>query len=75
MDKSVNILVLGKAGVGKSSFLNYLVDKDVFETGIGEPVTKAGFHETSYLDEKTGISFNLLTQPALNLTILILLKK
>ena len=59
MDKSVNILVLGKAGVGKSSFLNYLVDKDVFETGIGEPVTKTGFHETSYLDEKTGISFNL----------------
>ena len=60
MDKSVNILVLGKAGVGKSSFLNYLVDKDVFETGIGEPVTKTGFHETSYLDEKTGISFNLI---------------
>lgn len=60
MDKSVNILVLGKAGVGKSSFLNYLVDKDVFETGIGEPVTKTGFHETSYSDEKTGVLFNLI---------------
>ncbi len=34
-----NIMVLGRTGVGKSTFINYLLGKDVCKTGIGEPVT------------------------------------
>lgn len=37
---AINIIVLGKSGVGKSSFCNYLFDrKDLFTTGSGKPVT------------------------------------
>jgi GTP-binding protein EngB required for normal cell division len=46
-----NVVVAGKAGVGKSELINYLVGYDVFETGIGKPVTKMGFHKT-YLNIK-----------------------
>ena len=34
-----NIMVIGRTGVGKSSFLNYIIDKEKFKTGKGEPVT------------------------------------
>ncbi|POF91927.1 hypothetical protein BGP83_04205 [Pseudomonas putida] len=37
---AINLIVLGKSGVGKSSFCNYLFDKPgLFETGSGKPVT------------------------------------
>lgn len=37
---AINLVVLGKSGVGKSSFCNYLFDKpNLFETGSGKPVT------------------------------------
>lgn len=41
--ETVNILILGKSGVGKSSLLNYLFEENVRETGIGRPVTAEGF--------------------------------
>jgi TIR domain/50S ribosome-binding GTPase len=39
-----NIVVLGLAGVGKSSLINYLFEKDVREAGAGESITSLGFH-------------------------------
>lgn len=37
---AINLIVLGKSGVGKSSFCNYLFDRPgLFETGSGKPVT------------------------------------
>lgn len=38
------VLLLGKSGCGKSSFVNYFLGKDVAETGYGKPVTQRGFH-------------------------------
>ena len=34
----INILILGKTGVGKSSFCNYIFDQELFRTGTGKPV-------------------------------------
>lgn len=39
-DKSAKILLLGKTGTGKSSFVNYFIGKDVAKTGVGKPVTQ-----------------------------------
>ncbi|MBF4487878.1 GTPase domain-containing protein [Flavobacterium sp. CSZ] len=44
-----NLAIIGKSGVGKSSLLNYLFNKDLSETGSGKPVTKPGFHYFSDL--------------------------
>ena len=41
-DSNVNLLVLGKTGVGKSSLLNYLFGEAVAPTGAGRPVTGQG---------------------------------
>ena len=40
-----NIVVLGQAGAGKSSLINYLFGKNIRETGTGKPVTLRGFHD------------------------------
>ncbi|MDN6196391.1 MAG: 50S ribosome-binding GTPase, partial [Atopostipes suicloacalis] len=37
---SVNILVLGKSGVGKSTLINTIFREKIAATGIGKPVTK-----------------------------------
>ncbi|MFN1807767.1 GTPase [Clostridioides difficile] len=39
MDK-VNILVVGKTGVGKSTLINNIFREELAETGIGRPVTQ-----------------------------------
>lgn len=49
-----NILVIGKTGVGKSSFINYFLGEDIAQTGVGKPVTERGFHQYSFkLDNLT----------------------
>ena len=50
-EKKYNILVIGKTGVGKSSFVNYFLGQDIAKTGTGKPVTERGFHEFSFAME------------------------
>ncbi len=38
--KPVNILIIGKSGVGKSTLVNSLFREKIADTGIGKPVTK-----------------------------------
>jgi GTP-binding protein EngB required for normal cell division len=44
----LNIIISGKSGVGKSSFLNYIVGKDIFKTGMGDPITQSYFENATY---------------------------
>lgn len=51
---AINIVVLGKSGVGKSSFCNYLFDTpDTFKTGTGKPVTswEQNFQSHSFMHQ------------------------
>lgn len=43
-----NVLVLGKSGVGKSSFINYIYGEDIREKRAGKPVTEKGLYKVSY---------------------------
>jgi GTP-binding protein EngB required for normal cell division len=43
MQSSLNILIIGKTGSGKSSLINYLYGDNIAKTGIGRPVTQKGF--------------------------------
>ena len=36
----INILVVGKTGVGKSTLINHLFRDNLAETGVGKPVTQ-----------------------------------
>lgn len=45
---NLNIITLGRSGAGKSSLLNYLLNKEHFKTGVGRPVTGAGFYDTQH---------------------------
>lgn len=43
-----NVLILGKSGVGKSSFINYIYGKNIREIGAGKPVTKKGLYKVTH---------------------------
>ena len=38
--EKVNILVVGKTGVGKSTLINSVFREELAETGVGKPVTQ-----------------------------------
>lgn len=43
IEQKLNLVAIGACGVGKSSLLNYLLDKDAFETSLSRPSTGRGF--------------------------------
>lgn len=46
------VLIIGKSGVGKSSFINYLFDgAELCETGTGKPVTSEGVFRKEYMKD------------------------
>ena len=59
MDKQLNIIIAGKSGVGKSSFLNYLINNDLLQTGDGVPVTKDYFDKVEYFSPQNGVKYCL----------------
>ncbi len=58
--EQLNIIITGKSGAGKSSFLNYLIDNDYFKTGDGAPVTSQYFEDYLYESPDTGVTYRLL---------------
>lgn len=58
-----NIVLFGRTGAGKSSFINYLLGSKVAPTGCGEPVTTA-FDEYEYALEN-GISIRIFDSKGL----------
>ena len=57
--EELNIIITGKSGAGKSSFLNYLIDEDHFKVGEGAPVTQAYFEDYVYVDPDTHVKYHL----------------
>lgn len=57
--QQLNIIITGRSGAGKSSFLNYLINRDVFRTGVGDPVTSLYFEEYRYNSSETGVTYHL----------------
>ncbi|WP_286410931.1 GTPase domain-containing protein [Myroides marinus] len=47
----MNIVFLGKSGVGKSSFINYLLEDNQAATGAGNSVTSKSFKKYSFIDD------------------------
>lgn len=58
-DEMLNIVITGRSGAGKSSFLNYLIGKDHFKVGEGSPVTQAYFEDYVYQEPDTGVKYHL----------------
>ncbi len=57
--EELNIIITGKSGAGKSSFLNYLIEKDHFEVGEGSPVTQSYFEDFVYETPDTHVKYHL----------------
>jgi GTP-binding protein EngB required for normal cell division len=55
---ATNVLIMGKTGVGKSSFINYLYPNAKREIGAGRPVTGKGIHRNT-LELDNGLTVNL----------------
>lgn len=56
---SINIAVIGKSGVGKSSFSNYIFNANIFPTGKGKPVTTWEAHFVSHSVEHDDFILNI----------------
>lgn len=50
--QEARVLVVGKTGNGKSSFINYLLDGDIAPTGIGKPITQEFKEYEKVVDDK-----------------------
>ncbi len=61
--KYANIMLLGRTGVGKSSFINYLIGEDVSKVGTGMPVTQS-FQAYTY-DNVNGIPLQIFDSKGL----------
>jgi GTPase SAR1 family protein len=57
--RHLNLVVVGKSGVGKSSFLNYAAGRKVFQTGNGDPVTQNYFDRIEVNSALPGITYSL----------------
>ncbi len=58
IDQPLNLVVVGASGVGKSTFLNYLLDKEEFITHRSAPATLKGFwHRSAFI---RGFPINLI---------------
>lgn len=57
-DLDINVLIIGKSGVGKSSLLNYLFGSKAAESGTGKPVTDKGIYSYS-CNSENGIKLNI----------------
>jgi GTP-binding protein EngB required for normal cell division len=57
--RHLNLVVVGKAGVGKSSFLNYAAGRKVFQTGNGDPMTQNYFEQIEVNSALPGITYSL----------------
>lgn len=54
MSHTINVLIAGATGVGKSTLVNYLFNEQLRETGVGKPVTDRGFFtEKKQMDDTT----------------------
>jgi len=62
-EKKIRIGVYGKSGVGKSSFLNSLLEKDIFKTNIINGTTREIQSELWTLKDQTLNSIELLDSP------------
>ncbi|CAF0822819.1 unnamed protein product [Didymodactylos carnosus] len=61
---SYNVIIFGESGVGKSSIVNMLFDKDTVETSDG--VMGCTFESKLYHDTREGYSFNIYDTAGLN---------
>lgn len=59
MKRKLNIVVVGRSGVGKSSFLNYAAGSDIFETGVGDPVTMKYFEQIDIDKPEQNVTYSL----------------
>jgi GTP-binding protein EngB required for normal cell division len=57
--RRLNLVVVGKSGVGKSSFLNYAAGRKVFQTGNGDPMTQSYFEQIEVNSALPGITYSL----------------
>lgn len=57
--RHLNIVVVGRSGVGKSSLLNYAAGRPVFATGTGAPVTQTYFDSVTVPSHHPDIDYVL----------------
>lgn len=56
---SLNILVLGQTGVGKSSLINYLIGREAVKAGTGKPVTPKGEFENIIIPTERNLDYKI----------------